>query len=129
MCNFILKKSSYKPGTSGVGGEADLVVGDDVDGAVGGVGRQVAQVERLVHHPLTAEGRVAVQQDGHGLLAVGVVAVELLGLRLPLHHRVDGFEVGGVGDQGQVDGLVGGVVDALVRHSQVVLHVTAALIT
>lgn len=44
-----------------------LVVHHHVDGAVGGVGRQVGKVERLVHEALARERRVAVNQDGHHL--------------------------------------------------------------
>lgn len=47
--------------------ETDLIVGNDVDGAAGGVVGQVRQVERLVHDALTGKGGVAVQQNGHGL--------------------------------------------------------------
>lgn len=52
---------------SRVGGEADLVVDDDVNGAVRGVGGQVRQVHGLEHHALPRERRVAVQQDRHYL--------------------------------------------------------------
>ncbi len=49
----------------GVGGEADLVVGDDVHRAAGAVAAQRLQVERLGHDALAGEGRVAVDEDGH----------------------------------------------------------------
>ena len=49
------------------GGALYLVVDHHVDGAVGGVGGQVGQVESLVDDALTGEGRVAMQQDGHHL--------------------------------------------------------------
>jgi len=52
---------------AGVRGEADLVVGHHVHGAMRGVGRQVGQVECLVHDPLARERRVPVDQDGHHL--------------------------------------------------------------
>ena len=45
----------------GVGGEADLVVDNDVDGAVRGVGGQVRQMHGLEHHALTGERRVTVE--------------------------------------------------------------------
>lgn len=46
-----------------VGGESDLVVHDDVDSAVRGVGGQVRQVHGLEHHTLAGEGCVTVKQD------------------------------------------------------------------
>ena len=36
-----------------IGGETNLVVDDHVDGAVGGVVREVRQMEGLIYHPLT----------------------------------------------------------------------------
>jgi hypothetical protein len=47
-------------GRLGGGGEADLVVDDQVDGAADPVALDVAQVERLGHHALAGEGGVAV---------------------------------------------------------------------
>jgi len=52
---------------TGIGGEADLVVDDDVDGAVSRVVGQVGQVERLEDDALAAERGVAVQEDRHNL--------------------------------------------------------------
>lgn len=45
-----------------VRGEANLVVDDNVDGAVRGVVRQICQVEGLVHNALAAEGCVTVKE-------------------------------------------------------------------
>lgn len=50
-----------------------LVVDHHVYGAVSGVGRQVGQVESLVHDSLTCERSVAVKEDGHHLRTVGRV--------------------------------------------------------
>ena len=55
----------------GVGGEAELVVGDHVDRAAGRVARERLQVERLGHDALAREGGVAVDQ--HRQHRVGVV--------------------------------------------------------
>lgn len=44
-----------------------LVVDHHVHSAVGGVGRQVAQVEGLVHDALASKRGIPVQQDGHDL--------------------------------------------------------------
>ena len=48
----------------GAGGEPDLVVDHDVDGAAGAVAAQLGQVEGLGDHALAGEGGVAVDQDG-----------------------------------------------------------------
>uniref|UniRef100_A0A146YLN3 Uncharacterized protein n=1 Tax=Fundulus heteroclitus TaxID=8078 RepID=A0A146YLN3_FUNHE len=113
---------------AGVGGEADLVVDHHVHGAVGGVGRQVGQVESLVHDALTREGCVSVHQDGHHPVPLVVSAVELVGFGLALNHGVHGLQVGRVGHQGQRDVPVRHPVDPPVVHPQVVLHVPGALI-
>lgn len=46
---------------------AYLVVDDHVHGAVRGVGRQVRQVERLVHDTLACECSIAMKQNRHHL--------------------------------------------------------------
>ena len=111
------------------GGEADLVVGDEVDGAAGGVARQARQVERLGHHALGGEGRVAVEQDRHDrgwvLGRDGGGSVRLLGAGAPLDHRVDGFQVAGVGCQRDAHGAARRRGHLAVR-AQVVLHVVEA---
>ena len=55
----------------------------------------------LVDHALAREGRVTVQQDGHGLLALGVTAVELFRAHLALHHGIHSLQMGRVGDHRQ----------------------------
>ncbi len=53
---------------AGRGGEADLVVDDQVDRAAGAVAAQLREVERLRDHALAGERRVAVdQQREHGV--------------------------------------------------------------
>ena len=52
------------------GGEADLVVDDDVDGPADAVAGQVRQVQRLGDHALAGEGGVAVQHHRHDGVAV-----------------------------------------------------------
>lgn len=44
-----------------------LVVDHNVNGAVGGVRRQVRQVERFIDDTLTCKCCVSVEQDGHHL--------------------------------------------------------------
>ena len=81
------------------GGEADLVVDDDVDGAAGAVALEAGEAEALGDHALAGEGGVAVQQDRQHLGAVHVAALRLLGADLAEHDRVDGLEVARVGGQ------------------------------
>lgn len=59
--------------------------------------------------------------------AVIVSTVELLGLGLPLHHRVCSLQVGRVGHQRQSDIAVGHAVDAPMVHPQVVLDISRTL--
>ena len=91
----------------GIGGEADLVVDDDVDRAAGAVARELATDQRLGHQALAGEGGVAVDQDRQHLVAarsVAACAACCLARTLPEHDRVDGLQVGRVGGQRQVDG-------------------------
>lgn len=115
------------PGEAGIGGEANLVVGHHVDGAVGGVVGQVRQMHRLVDNALAAEGGITVNQDGHDLLALLVAAVELLGTGLALHHGIHSLQMRGVGHHGQADVLVCDAVQALDVGAQMVLDITGAL--
>ncbi len=84
------------------GREAELIVGDDVDCAARPVAGKLRQVERLGDDPLTGEGGVAVNQDRLGQLRVedgraGLADVGSGGARHALDHRIDGFEVAGIG--------------------------------
>jgi hypothetical protein len=88
------------PGVLRRGGEADLVVDDDVDRAADAVTGQVRQVQRLGDHSLAGEGGVTVQHQwnhGEGLfgfaVAGPVVQQVLLGPNQTLEHRVHRFQV------------------------------------
>ena len=107
------------------GGEADLVVDDDVDGAAGAVALEPGEAEALGDDALAGEGRVAVEEDGEDLGAVGVAALGLLGADLAEDDGVDGLEVRGVGGQRQVDGVA--VELAVGGGAEVVLDVAGAL--
>jgi hypothetical protein len=50
-----------------IGGETNLVIGNDMNSATGRVVRQIRQSERLVHDALTGESSVTVQKDRHRL--------------------------------------------------------------
>jgi hypothetical protein len=52
------------PALARVGGEADLVVHDDVERPAGLVAGEARDVQRLRHDALAGEGRVAVHEDG-----------------------------------------------------------------
>ena len=47
------------------GGEADLVVDDQVDGAAGAVADELAHGQGFIDQALAGEGGVAMQQQGH----------------------------------------------------------------
>ena len=85
----------------GVGGEANLVVRDQMKRAAGRVAMQVCEVERLGDNALGRERRVAMDQDRHRDRRVVVArpagAVGLLGPRAALDDRVDSLEVARVG--------------------------------
>mmetsp|Transcript_21665 Transcript_21665/g.84340 ORF Transcript_21665/g.84340 Transcript_21665/m.84340 type:complete len:844 (+) Transcript_21665:834-3365(+) len=104
------------------GGEADLVVDDDVDRAARAVAAGLAEGQGLLHHALATEGRVAVYQHRQHLGADLVAAAILAGAHAALHHRVDDLEVGRVEGQRQMHRTArGGHVGA---EALVVLHVT-----
>ncbi len=84
------------------GGEADLVVDDDVHRALGGIAAQFRQVEGLHHHALAGEGGIAVQDHRHHLAPAGVTQAFLTGAHRSLHHRPDDFEMRGIEGQRHV---------------------------
>ena len=78
----------------GRGGEADLVVDDEVQAAAGVVARHARQREAFPHHALAREGRIAVDQHGQDLLVLlEVVADRLLCAGLAEHDRVHRLKV------------------------------------
>ena len=81
----------------GIGGEAELVVGDHVHRAARGVAAQRLEVQRLGHDALAGEGGVAVDQDGQHRVRVvhqlARLATRLVGPRAALDHRVDELEM------------------------------------
>ena len=75
------------------GGEADLVVDDEVDRAAGAVAGQAGEAEAFGDDPLARERRVTVEQDRKDGLAMLVLAQRLQRARLAEHHGIDGLEV------------------------------------
>ena len=91
-----------------IGGEADLVVDDEMQRAAGAVALQVGQGEAFGHHALARERRVAVHQHRqHGNAHVRRIAVlVLLGAHLAEHDGIDDFQMRRVGGQRQMDPVV-----------------------
>ncbi len=109
------------------GGEADLVVDDDVHGAAGAVAAQLRHLQRLGDDALAGEGRVAVQQDRQdGEAVLALVDDVLLGAHDALEDRVDGLEVRRVGLQADRDRVAGQARERALG-AEVVLHVARAV--
>src|SRR5208283_3156363 len=118
----------------GLGGEADQVVDDDVDGTTDRVSRKVSEVERFRPNALAGEGGVAVHDDAPNLVENFLRAIDLrpvdavaglLGAGTTHSHRIDGFQVAGIRDQVNVELLaVGSGVRA--GCANVIFHVTCA---
>ena len=86
-----------------VGGEANLIVDDDVDRPAGAVGFKLRHEKRFGDDALAGEGGVAVHQDGDGAFAVVVALAVLLGADHPFDDRVDQLEMAGIGGEAQWD--------------------------
>ena len=110
-----------------IGGEADLVVDDEMHRAAGAVAAQSGKPEALGDHALAGERRVAVDQQRHHHGAVFRRGAELilLGAHLAEHHRIDDFEMRRIGGERQMH-LVA-VELAVRRGAEVVFDVARAL--
>ncbi|OPZ13663.1 MAG: hypothetical protein BWZ10_02004 [candidate division BRC1 bacterium ADurb.BinA364] len=86
-----------------IGGEADLVVDHDVQRAADRIGFELAQIERLLDDALADERGVAMDDDGHSLLAALVAQPVLLGPHPAEHDRADVFQMAGIETQRQVN--------------------------
>ena len=88
-----------------IGGEADLVVDDEVDRAAGAVALELRQVQALGHQALAGEGGIAVDQERQHRRALARLAavLVLLGAHLAEHDGIDDLEMRGVGGQRKVD--------------------------
>ena len=109
-----------------IGGEADLVVDDEVQRTAGAVALQVRQREAFRHHALAGERRVAMHQHRqHRNAHVRRIAVlVLLGAHLAEHHGIDDFEMRRVGGQRQMDLVV--VELAVRRGAEMIFDVAGA---
>ena len=107
------------------GGEAHLVVDDDMHGTARLVGTGLRHLEGFHDHALTGEGRVTVDGNRQYAVTLGVFTTVLTGTHGAFHHRRDDLQVRRVERQRQVD-------FAARRHdvraeALVVLHVAGTL--
>ena len=95
------------PRIARIGGEADLVVDDEMQRAAGAVALQVGQREAFGDHALAGKGRVAMhQQRQHRNAHVRRIAVlVLLGADLAEHHGIDDLQMRRIGGQRQMDAV------------------------
>ena len=85
-----------------VGGEAHLVVHNNVNGAARAVAVEGGHLGHFVHHALTGDGRVAVNQNRQHTGFIAVPRIDA-GACNAFHHRIHRLEVRGVGGQGDGD--------------------------
>ena len=109
-----------------IGGEADLIVDDEMQRAAGAVTAQPRQPEALRDHALPGERGVAVDQERHHADAVlrRTMMLILLGAHLAEHDRVDDFQMRGIGGQRQVHRVA--VELTIRRGAEMVFHVAGA---
>ncbi len=77
--------------------ESDLVVDDQVDGAAGGIAVKLRKIQRLRHHALARERRVAMNQQRNHALPLGIAQTILLRPHDALDHRIHGLEMAWIG--------------------------------
>ncbi len=109
----------------GVGGEADLVVDDEVDGAAGAVALELGQHQGFGDQTLAGKRRVAVHEETHHLVAAGVAALALLGAHLAEHDGIDRLQMRRIRRQRHVHDVA--VELAVGGGAEVILHVAGAL--
>ena len=119
---------SRRARVGGHGGEADLVVDDDVDGAAGAVAGKLREIEHLRHRALTRECSITMEQQREHLVAVDFRASlaehTLAGAHLALDNRVDRLEVARVCRQADAHAAIRKLADAFI--AEVVFHIAIA---
>jgi len=110
-----------RPGEMRAGGKADLVVDDEMNGTAGAVAAEPRQAETFSHNTLPGKGRIAMDEQGQYAFPLAVAALVLLGAGLAQHHRIDDFEMGGIGGQRQMNRVV--VKHPVGGRSQMVFYV------
>ena len=106
------------------GGEADLVVDDQMDRSAGPIAGYVGETEGLRHDSLARERRVAVHQDAEDTPAFGIPALALLRPDLADDDGIDRLEMGRVGGKREMD--LDAVELPVGGSAQVILHVARA---
>ncbi len=85
------------------GGEADLVIDDEMDRSPGAVAGQPRESEAFGDDPLACEGGVAVEQDRQHRVALAIALDGLHRTALAEHDRIDRFKMRRVGGEAEVD--------------------------
>ncbi len=109
---------------AGVGGKAEQVIDDDVDGAADLIARQIAHVEGLGPYTLAGKCGVAVHEDGQGLALALLAAPGLLGAHPSHRDRIDSLKMAGVADQMNPHALAVEISKA--SGALMIFHVSAA---
>ncbi len=112
-------------GLIGIGGEADLIVDDQMNGAAGVVAINLRKVQSLGDNALPGHGGVTVDQQRDHAFAQFIFQAILLGAHDAFDHRIHGFEMTGIGSNRDANGLAAGHL-AAVAGSEVILHIAGA---
>src|SRR5580704_5576074 len=106
-----------------IGGEADLVVEDEMHRSAGAVAAQAGETQAFRHHTLPGERRIAVDQERHHHGAIFRCGSELilLGAHLAEHDGIDDFQMRRIGGERQMH-LVG-VELAIRRGAELIFNV------
>jgi len=109
----------------GAGGEAHLVVDDEVDGAAGAIALELRKVESLSHDALPGKGGVAVHDEGEHHHVLCIPALGLFSTHLALHHGSHDFEMAGVGCEGKMHRVAFGR-HHIIREALVIFDIAIA---
>ena len=91
------------------GGKPDLVVDNNVYGAVGGITARLRHLQGFHHHALPGKSRIAVYLHRNHFVAFAVAAAILTRAHRAFDHRADDFQMRGVERQRQMHRPAGGV--------------------
>lgn len=97
---MLTRAVSRRSGVSRISCKSNLIVDDDVNGAVCSVVGKIGQMESFVNHALSRESSVSVDQHGHHLLSFSITFVKLFGSCLALNDRVYGFQMAWISANG-----------------------------
>jgi len=87
------------------GGEADLIVDDDMDRTAHGKASGARHVEAFRDHALACHGGIPMDQDGKHMICIAVADAFLACSYRPQYHGVDDFQMGRVEGQGDMHGM------------------------